>query len=116
MSTHGIDKETLAYMEEITGSGAGSTAGQPVRPTSSTPAHVEHLFQSQRAEMMARLAPEIKLCENITGFCNDPISNVKLSVKPEHEKYLYILQYKIPQALMPFADSNVIEEALMLLK
>ena len=104
MSTHGIDKETLAYMEEITGSGAGSTAGQPVRPTSSTPAHVEHLFQSQRAEMMARLAPEIKLCENITGFCNDPISNVKLSVKPEHEKYLYILQYKIPQALMPFAD------------
>src|SRR5688500_5817548 len=93
----------LGYMDYIDESGAGSTRGQPARATTSTPAELDLYMKGKRKEIMDRLQPAIAVSEALKGFCNDPLSNVRLSVKEEYCPKLFVKQYKIPAALMPFA-------------
>jgi len=105
MSTDGVEKAVLTFLDDnkINELGAGPVQAQPARPKSITPENLEHIMSGYRKRIMDRLRPLISKSESLTGFCNDPISHVRLSVPREKWGKLNVSQYRIPQSLIPFA-------------
>ena len=93
----------LTYLNTINELGAGLVQAQPARAATVTPANLEPIMAKHRASIMSTLKERISESEKLTGFCNDPISHVTLSVPKEHWNKLFVQQYRIPQALIPFA-------------
>jgi hypothetical protein len=106
-----VTEDVLTLFDQVNDSGAGRTPVNeiPSRLQSSTPPHLDKVYEPLRQWIMNQLHEKLEENMRVKGVCSDPKSKVYIHVKPENYKYLYRKQYLVATALIALATKVILK-------
>jgi hypothetical protein len=106
-----VTEDVLTLFDQINDTGAGFTPLNeiPSRLASSTPTHLDKIYEPLRKWVMNQLQSLLQKNAECIGVCSDPASTVFIDVDPANWKHLYRKQYLVASALIPLATQVIMK-------